>query len=136
MQSSGDDPIVSRILRDPSSGNKVELVLYRPQKEEGGNGDWCCKLEIRGVEPPLRDTCWGVDSLQALVTGMTALRYWIKKQRLTELVWLGQPGDLGLPLVVQETEEFLAVIEGLVTVEHSRLVLHKSRLAKPRNSKK
>jgi hypothetical protein len=132
VQDDFEDPIASRRLRDSRTGAEVELIVYRPQQESGANGDWFCPIEIRGGANLTKHLCWGVDALQALISGLVFFRYSLKQAGLRQLVWLGQAGDVGLPLIIQENEEFLALLEDVVNVEKRRLGFLLSRLSRPR----
>jgi hypothetical protein len=61
--------------------------------------DHCdCDFAIDGLPEPVRDTAHGVDSLQAIMVALTAIRYHLATHR--EISFLGQRGWHGIPLIV------------------------------------
>ena len=126
-----NDPIAKRLLRDRATGGTVEIILHRPVQEPNDNQDWSCTIEIRGEGRSVAKQAFGVDALQALVSGLVALRHALRDEGARRLIWLGEPGDLGLPLIIEESDEdFLALIEGLITVEHSRQLVFRKKFSR------
>lgn len=124
-----DGVIAKRMLRDSTTGQTVELIVHQPRPDEASaHGDWICKVEIReGTESTALEG-FGVDSLQALISGICALRHWQKTAGRRSLTWHGPPGELGLPLIVQEDDQdFLALIELVIAAEHSRQLVFRKR---------
>jgi hypothetical protein len=122
------DTIAKRTLVDLGNAGAVELVLHTPQQEPTGNRDWYCLVEVRGGSAPMSHPCWGIDALQSLISGIVYLRTFLKETGLSNLVWLGgQPGNIGLPLVIQESEDFLGLIEDIVNLEQRRLGVLRTR---------
>jgi hypothetical protein len=74
----------------------------------------------------------GVDSCRSWFFAVSALRYALKENGRS-LVWLGPPGEVGVPLVIQEYDpDFIALVEHLLAAEHSRQALwRKQSRAKP-----
>lgn len=131
MTSTEPQVVAKRSLRDPSSGESVELAVYQPEPDPKSQyGDWVCRVEVsRGNEITLAEG-HGVDSLQALVSGIAALRHTLKLDA-RHLVWLGSPGEIGVPLVIQEDDpDFIALIEHLWEAEHSRQILWRKQSQK------
>jgi hypothetical protein len=77
----------------------------------------------------------GVDSLQALISAISAIRFALNPKR-SEMAWLNVPGQLGLPLMVHEEDpDFLAVIEHTLAAEHARQTLAAKRVRKDNDGK-
>ena len=68
------------------------------------NGDWCCPHQVVGLGDEAVSASFGVDSLQALLLGVYALRLGLAaraEEAGVELDWLGVP-ELGLTVVPPE----------------------------------
>jgi hypothetical protein len=57
-----------------------------------------CEFAIDGLPEPVRNTAHGIDSLQAIVSALTAIRYHLATHR--EISFLGERGWHGIPLIV------------------------------------
>lgn len=124
--------IATRSLQNTETGRTVELVLHAPLREVG-TGDWRCAVEtVEGGNTTTHEG-HGVDALQVLVGGLAALRSALKQRGSRNLSWLNQVGVVGLPLLVQELDEdFLTLIESLVSAEYSRQLIERKRQSKAR----
>src|SRR5450631_1360228 len=106
MDPNASTVIARRLLRDTQTEQPVEVVVYQPVLDPANaQGIWVCRVEItRGGVSLGPVEARGVDSLQALIVGMAAIRYTLKTQ-LEKLAWLGDPGEIGLPLIIQEDDQ-------------------------------
>jgi hypothetical protein len=121
-------PIAIRHLREEATGIALELRVYAPTPDpSSSHGDWICRTELLREATSTNFSGYGVDALQALISGLAAMRFGMKQLGTSKLKWVGAVGEIGLPLIVQEMDEdFLTLVEGLVSAEHSRqLVLRK-----------
>jgi hypothetical protein len=59
-----NEPIATRVLSVDGTDERLEVMLWSP--EEGADGTWMCRAELRGWparQPPI---IYGVDGLQAI----------------------------------------------------------------------
>jgi hypothetical protein len=78
-------------------GSRVEVVIRfgSPRPDPlSPNGDWLCPHQLAGLGDGEVDAAHGVDSLQALLLSVYAVRLKLADADL-DLNWLGMP-DLGL----------------------------------------
>jgi hypothetical protein len=131
-------PIARRVLRHASGARSVEVVIRAPlQDTTDPNGDWECQFEVTGLDPPIRDRAMGVDSLQALLEAIRAIRHLLRPVQ-AELSWLsGVPGDTGIPLIPScDHPEFVAIVEHTIEAEAARRALYMRPPGKTRQRRK
>lgn len=119
-----DDVVARRTLKS-RDGQQVEVVVHTPSREVSTPDEWACPVKIRAARQPDRVllTGRGVDSFQALVMALVGLRKALKDEA-DGLVWLGEPGEIGVPLVVPDHDQmFLSVVDALVQTEYARRAL-------------
>lgn len=77
--------------------NRVVLTIYSP--EPIPRSDWGCRISIRGLGGLLDRprVIYGIDALQALELTMR-FAHAVVEPHARRLVWLGEAGDLGLPV--------------------------------------
>jgi len=82
-------------------GRRVVLTLGVPRRVPGS--DWGCAVQITGLNAFLSRPrfVFGIDALQALHLAMKYASVELEPSN-TELEWLGQKGDLGLPKFLPE----------------------------------
>jgi hypothetical protein len=116
--------VAQRKLHDTESGEVIEATIFIPRKDRTTKrGDWVVSVHVRTGDKVERFDGHGVDSLQALISGLSALRFALRS-RSERLKWLGGPGEIGLPLMVHDEDpDFLALTEHLIAAEHSRQVI-------------
>src|SRR5262245_26689010 len=139
-----DDTVVAtRTLRDAESGEAVEAAIFTPRKDRSSkHGDWVVRVHVKSGDKVEQFSGHGVVSLQALISGLSALRFELRG-RAGKLKWLGAPGEIGLPLLVHDEDpDFLALTEHLIAAEHSRQLIAAKRAqtkatkrARPRRKK-
>lgn len=121
-----NESIASRTLLD-KAGRKVHVTLFRPQLDK--QGDWECRIEIdrEGGAPILR-AGHGVDSLQALIQGIQAIRFSLDGKG-RNLTWLrGARGHVGLPLMIEDHDpDFVTLVEHLLEAEYCRQLMAAKR---------
>jgi hypothetical protein len=120
--------VASRTLREANSKETVEICLFQPCKDPSSeHGDWMCRVEIRRHSGTESIEAGGIDSLQALIMAISTARQALKTS-MRSLIWLDKPGELGLPLMIQEEDpDFIALIELSIAAEHGRLLLAAKR---------
>jgi hypothetical protein len=93
--------IAARRVFQSAKGNPVVLTLGVPEPVPGS--DWGCAVQITGMKTSWRRPkyIFGVDGLQALHLAMKCAASVLESAE-KELVWLGQKGDLGLPIFLPE----------------------------------
>ena len=121
-------PIARRKLAR-QDGSVVELVVNTPATDpESAGDDWVCEVDVIDAGRVTTHRGHGVDSLQALVGGLGALREAVKGLGIRDLSWLGQAGVAGVPMVIQETDEdYLTLLETIIAVEHLRGFMQRKR---------
>lgn len=122
----GASVVAQRTLRRRADGKPFHVVLYAPVREHLSPEEWACSVGVRIARQPERvlSTGRGVDSLQALVMALVGLRKALQEEA-DGLVWLGEPGEIGVPLVVAEHDPtFLNVIDALVQTEYAHRAAH------------
>ena len=125
--------IARRHLRDAQTGQPVEILVYLPVQDAD---TWVCRVEILrdGATSPVVDAR-GVDSFQALIIAIAATRNSLKDVA-RGLSWLGDAGELGLPLVVQdEGADFIGLVESLLETEYRRQIIFRKALHRNRAGK-
>jgi hypothetical protein len=120
----GIAPVIARRLfrRSKSSRRRVVLEVGAPRQVPGG--DWACPVRITGLSGvrPTPRAIFGIDALQALVLAMTFAGSVLEAQ-VPPLVWLGEPGDIGLPQTIPEhlSERARKRVQSTIDRELSRL---------------
>jgi len=122
------EPIARRTLMSVDTGHPIELVLFRPEVQQGEQGEWSCRLELRrGADNVAVLTGRGIDSLQALINAIGGFRSFFKDE-LARLTWFGVPRDVGLPKLISDDDpDFLALLEQVIETEYRRQALMHSR---------
>jgi hypothetical protein len=84
-----------RVFQSPN-GKPVVLTIGVPQPVPGS--DWGCALQITGLTTGWRRPryVFGIDGFQALHLAMKSAAAVLESTKV-DLVWLGEPGDLGMP---------------------------------------
>ncbi|MET1072124.1 MAG: hypothetical protein ABWY11_05705 [Umezawaea sp.] len=86
-------------VADDGTRSTVVIRIGTPRPDPlSANGDWCCPHQIAGLGDETVSASFGVDSLQALLLSVHALRLKLAAradEASTRLDWLGLP-DLGL----------------------------------------
>jgi hypothetical protein len=122
--------IASRQLALLPSGRPVLVELDAPRRRR--TGEWACAYRIRGLGRARSAQAFGQDSLEALQLALVALRRELEPfgPRLT---WTGEPGELGLPLLIPDFfgGEVRRRLEGLVQRELEREGRRLKELAVP-----
>lgn len=116
--------VAKRILFDANQ-TPIEVCVYEPVRDETDpNGDWRCEFSIkRGSVPEQLRHVWGVDSLQALVVAIKALRHALEPET-ADLSWLGQVGVTGIPLqIFDDSPQRTAMFRSLIDAEVHREAL-------------
>jgi hypothetical protein len=92
------EPIASRELTwTTESGSRPILVrIWSPVEHEG---NFFCDFAVDGFPEPIRSFGGGVDSLQALVIALQALRVMIEPY-IDDVAWFDERGSSGLPYIV------------------------------------
>ncbi len=116
--------LASRTLTTASK-QTVEISIFAPKLVR--KGEWRCRVQAVGTGKARKTTAYGVDSLQALINGVSALRALLGNFEC-ELAWDdGELGDVGLPMQVPSvfgtlfTRRLESLIERQVEKEVSRL---------------
>ncbi len=120
--------IAERTLKS-SDGKRVSLIVHAPTREPWTPEEWACPIGIRiGRQAPrIVVTGRGVDALQALLVALGAARKKLGDEA-NGLVWLGEPGALGLPMVLLDDDsDFLNIVEALVEAEYARRAFNLKR---------
>lgn len=121
-----NDPIATRTLRwIDGEEHDVVIRLWAPELVgEGPPGspghEMSCKFTIDGLPKPVENSGPGIDSLSALISALTGIRYILLPYR-ESLSWLDQDGDFGVPLLVhffdrEETRYLEKIVEN--EIEH------------------
>jgi uncharacterized protein DUF6968 len=112
--------IAERLFRTPE-GRPVVARIYIPEKM-GQSSEWSCRVEVQGLEAPFEKSSIGVDSFQALCSGLRLLCVHLDK--IATLTFLdGEAGDCGTPLIMPWTfgpslkAEVYRLIEGKIEDE-------------------
>ena len=90
--------IAERVLRTVE-GAPVIARMYAPEKMDQSS-EWKCRAEIQGLEVPFEKSSIGVDSFQALCSGLRLLCTHLDKVAATLTFLDGKRGDAGTPLIV------------------------------------
>lgn len=90
--------IAERLFRSRKETPVVARV-YAPERI-GKSSEWSCKIEVKGLEPPYEATSIGVDSFQALYSGLRVLCAHLDKSAATLSFLDGDEGDIDTPLIV------------------------------------
>jgi len=97
-------PVIARRVfhRSRTSTRRVVVQIGAPRRVPGW--DWACPIRIAGLprEPPKTRATFGIDALQALLCAVQICRAVLETQ-IPPLVWLSEPGDLGLPRDIPES---------------------------------
>jgi hypothetical protein len=119
MSESRAATIASRQLTLVPSGRPVLVELDAPRPRR--TGEWACAYRIRGLGRARAGQALGEDGLEAIQLALVALRRELEPfgPRLT---WTGEPGELGLPLLIPDFfgGEVRRRLEGLVQREIER----------------
>jgi hypothetical protein len=111
--------IASRQLTLVPSGRPVLLELDAPRQRR--TGEWACAYRIRGLGRARAGQALGEDGMEAIQLALVAMRRELEPfgPRLT---WTGEPGELGLPLLIPDFfgGEVRRRLEGLVQREIER----------------
>lgn len=128
-----------RVFQSPN-GKPVVLTFGVPQPVPGS--DWSCALQITGLNTSSRRPryVFGMDGLQALHLAMKCADAVLESTK-SELVWLGEQGDLGmskfLPELPQPHQNRLeAIVEREATDFWRRARAHKAKTSKPSKGRK
>jgi hypothetical protein len=127
--------IARRILHDKDTEGQVEIIVHQPALDpDTTQGIWICRIELSGTSlAPVEAR--GVDSLQALIVGISAIRHTLKTLS-KKLSWLGDSGETGLPLIIQDDDEdFIALVENVVEAEHRRAIIFRKALRRAKAPK-
>lgn len=133
--------IAARRVFQLPNGQPVVLTIGVPQPVPGS--DWGCALQITGLNSSLRRPryVFGIDGLQALQLAMKCAEAALESRK-PELVWLGEPGDLGMPKFLPELpqpyqDRLAAIVEREATRFWRRLErAYKAKTAKPSKGRK
>lgn len=123
--------VVVRRLRLIPSGKSVEIALEAPCRRS--SGEWECAYHITGLGRTRAGRGRGSDGLQALQSALLDVRRALEPFA-ARLTWLGEPGELGLPLPVPDyfggafRRRVEALVEREVEAEGRRL---KTRALEP-----
>jgi hypothetical protein len=121
----GSTVIADRTLHT-TAGEQVRLALHQPVLDE--RGDWVCRAVVQRNGTTVTERAGhGVDSLQALVQGIKALRFSLGDE-IANLTWLGVRAAVGLPFMIEDLDpDFVTLIKHLVEAEHCRLQIAANR---------
>jgi hypothetical protein len=99
---SAQQTVCQRVLtRDDGSGRRdVVIRLLEPEFASQDFLEYRCAFQIDGLDLPVRDCGYGIDSLQALVAANTRATYALWPFR-TQLCWLDGPYDWSIAHCVQ-----------------------------------
>src|SRR4051812_674715 len=89
--------IAERLFR-MREGTPVAARIYAPQRI-GRSSEWSCKVEVEGLESSFEQEGVGVDSFQALYSGLSLLCARLDKVAATLTFLDGREGDAGTPLI-------------------------------------
>jgi len=119
MSESRDVTIASRQLTLVPSGRPVLVELDAPRRRR--TGDWACAYRIRGLGHARGGQAAGEDGLEAIQLALVAMRRELEPFG-ARLTWTGEPGELGLPLLIPDFfgGEVRRRLEGLVQREIER----------------
>jgi hypothetical protein len=92
------EKIAERLFRT-REGTPVVARMYAPERM-GRSSEWSCKVEVEGLEPRFEQAGVGVDSFQALYSGLRLLCAHLDKVVATLTFLDGREGDAGTPLIV------------------------------------
>ena len=103
-------------------GTRVVAKIHLPEKL-GQSYEWSCKVEVQGLETPFDKSSIGVDSFQALCSGLRLLCMHLDKIAETVTFLDGEAGDCGTPLIMPWTfgpslkAEVYRLVEGKIKNE-------------------
>ena len=91
-------------------GQKIDVSISTPIREDGANGDWQCTYRIAGLGASKEKIAMGADGIQAFVLALTYLAtalYLSDEFERGELTWQGgmTASDLGFPVTDSIREE-------------------------------
>jgi hypothetical protein len=129
-QHRSDSPeiVAQRTLRSLDERQDIQVLVYRPAREQADQEEWSCRIEVRLIAAePLVVMGRGIDSLQALFTALGGVRNALG-ERLKNITWLGEPRGIGFPKMIQDDDpDFLTLIDHLLEAEYSRQLLTSKR---------
>lgn len=120
-----------------ADGKGAVRLVVMPPEEDRATGDWCCKVEIYGLDgPDEHHEGWGTDGLQALIAALQGLSAWMEPHH-RQVRWRGD-AFLGLPVYVphglgQRIDERLVAA---VDHEMQKIALELGRSARRRRNEK
>ena len=91
--------IASRRLTLVPSGRPVLLELDAPRLRR--TGEWSCAYRIRGLGRARAGQALGEDGLEAIQLALVEVRRELEPYG-PRLTWTGEPGELGLPLLIPD----------------------------------
>jgi hypothetical protein len=84
----------TRELLDPTDPTvKVEVQLGYPERRTPD--EWACPFRIVGLDTEIFEYGIGVDSLQAIMTGIEGIATYLRSSG-RPLSWIGMPGETGI----------------------------------------
>jgi hypothetical protein len=118
-------PIAARILRRSNDGGAVRVAIFAPKQDSRDpNNDWVCEFEITGLPKQMYSRAFGVDSMQAMVEAIRAIRHTLQPFS-SELTWLSSVGGIGFPLIpAYDDPDFMALIEATIEAENIRRTMY------------
>lgn len=125
--------IAKRRIVPESTGGSFVITIHMPiQTHVNEDAEWQCSVSLCGEGRRDEAVGHGIDSLQALVDSLSAIRYLLAKTG-EGWSWAGSviPGYAGVPLVVPDSfgPKFSDFVENTINEKLAWLSSHDGRLA-------
>jgi hypothetical protein len=99
-------PVIARRRLKLKKRNKTVTLVVRIRQPYLEKRDYVCDYEVIGFAEPIRESAFGVDSLQALLIAITFIQKRLRPYR-HQLSWLGSESDDGLLYEAEQAQRVL-----------------------------